>query len=109
MLAWTIPTVVDGPDAVVGQRVEDFVEVDGLDLAPEDLVEVDVLDLAPYHHPDHFTIALQLPAPKSFPAPSRSWPWASQRRASTEISISENLASPPQKQAFSLSSALAMF
>ena len=113
VLACTIPTVVDGLDAVVGWRVEDLVEVDGLDLAPEDLVEVDGLDLAPSHHPDHFTIALKLPVPKnSLPAPSRSWllePWTLQRRASTEVSISENLASPPQKQAFSLSSASAMF
>ena len=84
------PTVTDELDAVVGRRVEDLVEVDGLDLAPS------------HNPPDHFTIALQLPAPKSLPAPARSWflwPWASQRRASTEISISENLASPPQKHA----------
>ena len=104
-LAWTTPTVMDRLDAVVGRRLEDLVKVDVLDLPPEDedFVKVDVLDMAPSHNPpDHFTIALQLPAPKSLPAPARSWflwPWASQRRASTEISISENLASPPQKHA----------
>ena len=81
--------------ALATATVVDWIVVEGVGV----VVDGD-LGPNPSQCPNQFFLPL---AKKSLPAPARSW--ASQRMASTDVSIWENLASPPQKHALSSTSA----